>query len=256
MDKKQFVNSINVEDKTVLSSIYDKMILCDKTGKTVYGNEFYPPIIWNQINDLSSEFEFNVYNFGIFEEAERRILVFSNFEVYDYPVNLIKISYNSKFSKLGHRDFLGALMSLGVKREKFGDMIVKDDSCYIAAFADICDVVKNNLVSIGKCSCRVEILDFHISDVPKVEFQEVVINTNSLRLDCICAAICNISRSKADEIIASGKALVNYNEVKEKDRHIELQSIITFRGYGKYKLDKIIGETQRGRIKVVIKKYI
>lgn len=256
MDKKQFINSINVEDKTVLSSIYDKMNLCEKVGKTVYGNEFYPPIIWNQISDLSREFDFNVYSFGIFEEAERRILVFSNSEVYDYPVKLIKINYNSKFSKLGHRDFLGALMSLGIKREKFGDMIVKDDSCYIAAFTDICDVVKNSLVSIGKCSCKVEILDFNISDIPKVEFHEVAINTNSLRLDCICAAICNISRSKADEIIASGKALVNYNEVKEKDKHIEPQSIITFRGYGKYKLDKIIGETQKGRIKVVIKKYI
>jgi RNA-binding protein YlmH len=256
MDKKQFINSINVEDKTLLSSIYDKMYLCEKTGKTVFGNDFYPPIIWSKIINISKEFDFNVFSFGIFDEAERRILAFSDAEVYDYPIKLLKITYNSKFSKLEHRDFLGALMSIGIKREKFGDIIVKDDSCYIASFSDICDTIENSLTSIGKCSCKVEILDYDVSDIPKTQFQEMTINTNSLRLDCICASICNISRSKADDIIASGKALVNYSEAKEKDKHIEPQSIITFRGYGKYKLDKIIGETQRGRIKVVIKKYI
>lgn len=256
MDKKQFINSINIEDKTLLSSIYDKMHLCEKTGKTIFGNDFYAPLIWSKIINISKEFDFNVFSFGIFDEAERRILVFSASEVYDYPVKLIKITYNSKFSKLEHRDFLGALMSIGIKREKFGDVIVKDDSCYIASFSDICHTAQNSLTSIGKCPCKVEILDYDICDIPKVQFQEVTINTNSLRLDCICAAICNISRNKADELIASGKVLINYSEAKEKDKHIELQSIITFRGYGKYKLDKIIGETQKGRIKVVIKKYI
>lgn len=256
MDKKMFTSSINFEDKTVLSSIYDKILLCEKTGKTIFANDFYPPMLWNRIIDLSKEFSFNIFSFGVFEEAERRILAFSDYEVYDYPVKLIKITYNSKFAKLEHRDFLGALMSIGIKREKFGDLIVKNESCYIAAFTEICDTVKNNLTSIGRCSCKIEILDYDISDIPKAQFEELAINTNSLRLDCICAAICNISRNKADELIASGKALINYNEIKEKDKNLELGSIITFRGFGKYKLERIIGETQRGRIKAVIKKYV
>ena len=91
--------------------------------------------------------------------------------------------------------------------------------------------------------------------MPKPKFNEEIINIASLRLDSIVAKLSNTSRSKGLDLISSGKVLVDYKAIREKSLEIKMGSRLTIRGYGKYIVDSILGETKSGKKKVKIKKY-
>lgn len=256
MDKKAFINSINFEDKNILSNIYDKICLAEHINQTVFTTEFLPPNVWKTILEMKKNFDISIFTNGIFQDSERRLLAFSKDIPNEYPVKLLKIASSSRFDKLEHKDFLGALMGLGVKREKLGDLIVEEGSCYAAAYDDICEFVRLNLTSVGRSPCSVEV----IGDISNINVgykgELISINSTSLRIDCIVSEICNMSRAKAVDIIRAGKVLVDYCDVIEKDKQVDENSIITIRGYGKYKLLEQLGTTQKGRLRLSVLKYI
>lgn len=260
MNKKDFLASIPYEDKVALSNIYDKIALSIRIKRSLYLNEFYPPSIWKSLKDINNLLGCNISNFGIFEESDRRvisILTEDEFEdINEYPIELIRIKNKSAFSNLVHSDFLGALMSLGIKREKFGDLIVEDQSCYVPVCSEIAYYVKENLIKIGKSPCTVDILDIKKSIIPQYKFEEKYIIVTSMRADCVISALCNISRSACVDIINKGKVLVDYQRINNKNYCINEGTIITVRGYGKFKVLEPIGKTKRERDKIKIKKYI
>ncbi|MBV4415242.1 RNA-binding protein [Clostridium tyrobutyricum] len=257
MDKNSFIKRVDFNDESIISNIYNKIKLAKKTGIDVYTNEFYTPNIWNKIENMQSELGINVYSYGIFEDAERRMLLFSFYEdIKSYPLDLLRIQLNSKFSKPCHRDFLGALMSLGIKRQKFGDLILKkNEECYLACSSDISEYVTSNFTSVGKANCSLDILDLGISKIPNYNFNTLSLNVSSMRIDCIVSSLCNISRSKGEALVKKGKVQVDYFETLRKDKIIEDTSTVIVQGYGKFKLAGKIGNTGKGRIKLLIKKF-
>jgi RNA-binding protein YlmH len=256
MDKKNFSNSITFEDKNMLSNLYDKIMLAEKISRPVYTNEFFPPNVWKTIGDICRSFNINTYSNGIFDDSERRMMCFSIEEPDSYPIQLIRIENKSKFENLGHRDYLGAIMALGIKREKYGDLILDGDGCYAAVSEEISDYIIYNLSSIGRCPCKVEIIENYIAQGLGAKFENLIIHSTSMRLDCLIGSLCNLSRAKAVEIIQGGKVLIDYVEINEKDKMVQPGAVITIRGYGKFKLVEQLGSTQRGRLKLSIKKYI
>jgi RNA-binding protein YlmH len=256
MEKRFFLNSIDYEDKNALSNLYDKIQLAEKISKTVYTNEFYPPSVWKSITSMSRSLGISVYTNGIFEDSDRRMIAFTAEEADSYPITLMKIENKSRFHELQHRDYLGAIMSLGVKREKFGDMILKDNSCYAAVCEDISDYIRDNLDYIGKCPCIVELLqEFDVQNL-SAKYERIVVFSTSMRLDCVVSALTNVSRAGAVDLIHGGKILLDYAEVSEKDRIVQEDSVITIRGFGKFKVEEQVGATQKGRLKLSIKKYM
>jgi RNA-binding protein YlmH len=256
MDKKSFVNAINFEDKNLLSNLFDKIKLAEKISKPVFTCEFYPPNVWRTIKDMNKSFGINIYTYGIFEDCERQMLCFSTEEPVDYPIQLIKIENKSKFESLGHRDYLGAIMALGIKREKYGDLILVEDGCYAAVSKEASDYIIYNLGTIGRCPCRVKTIENFNAQSISAKFENLVIHSTSMRLDCVISSICNLSRAKAVDIIQGGKVLIDYVEMQEKDKIVENGAVITIRGYGKFKFVEQLGSTQRGRLKLSMKKYV
>lgn len=257
MDKNTFLSKFHFHNESEILSIYDKIILANKIHKNIFTSEFYPQNLWKTLEDFKGQVGINVYSYGIFENAERKILVFSQSEVLDYPVRLMRIKCNSKFVRLQHKDYLGALMALGIKRGKFGDLIVKENNeCYAAVHEDISDYVYMNLSSIGKCECNTTFLDTNITEIPDYDFKTFDINTSSLRIDCLLSSMCRISRSKSEELMKQGKVLLDYLPVTKKDKIInDSGCVITVRGYGKFKVVKKLGHTKRGGCKLHIKKF-
>ena len=257
MDKKKFLSSIICEDMSLISNIFNKMQIAEKTNKIIFTNEFLSPAIWNQILVICENYEIRPFTSGIFKDADRRMLAFSCEGVpTKYPINLLKISNKSKFARVDHKDYLGAIMSLGIKREKLGDLIIQDSVCYAPVCSDISNYIINNLDKVKNCPCSVTEHDYIAYDLPERKFQEKVIITTSFRLDGLVSAVCNISRSSSVDLISTGKILVNYFHCSKKDKVIENNDTLTIRGYGKFKIVEIIGSTQKGRLKVVIKQYI
>lgn len=254
--KSDFINKFCFCSKNDILPIYDKIVLAGKSHRVIYMPEFYTPNVWRTLNDLCEEIELNVCNYGIFKDAERRMLAFSEKPIEHYPVKLVEIQCTSKFTKLEHKDYLGSLMSLGIKREKFGDLILKKgDLCYLAICEDISDYVKMNLNSIGKCPCEVNEMDITTSEIPNYSFKTYVLSVSSLRIDCLVSSLCNLSRNKSEEVIKQGRVLLDYLPVGKRDKLINDYCVITIRGYGKFKIDGKTGLTGSGRCKLLVKKF-
>jgi len=257
MNKKEFINAIKY-DEMQIAKIFEKLNLCLKTGRTIFTDQFYSPNVWAVIEKMNLNCDMKSY--GIFEESERRIIVFQNSyeenHYIDYPIKMIKITNNSKFRELKHQDYLGALMSLGMKREKFGDLLVDGNFCYIAVFDEIIEYLENNLTQIGKNPCKIEIIEESEDKILTYKYEEDVIQVNSLRLDNIISQLINTSRSNSEKLLKNGTVLVDYIEVNQKSNEIKLPSTISIRGYGKYRIEEIIGQTKKGKEKIKIKKFI
>ncbi|MDP4177020.1 MAG: YlmH/Sll1252 family protein [Bacillota bacterium] len=256
MDKNKLMQNFSTAEQQYISCLYDKLYVSERTSRTVFTKEFYPPNIWRKFMNLSDNFDTEIYTYGIFHESERKVIAFSKTEPEEYPISMIKIKNKSKFNKLSHKDYLGAVMSLGIIREKYGDLIVEDDCCYIAVLNDIVDFLKINLDTIGNCPCEVDDFDYELNEIPQVKFESSVVISTSLRIDCIVSALTGISRKSSNDLISKGKVLIDYIETFEKNKVLRENSIITIRGYGKYIIINNLGLTSRGRIKLMIKKYI
>ncbi len=256
MDKKDFLNLIPYNDKVLLSNIYDKIISASRTGNTVFTNEFYTIPIWSSIEALKGEFDIEFKLSGVFQEAERRMLAFTNETDLSFPIKLIKIRNKSKFEVLEHRDYLGSIMSLGVIREKFGDLIIKDNVCFVPVSEDISGFIAASLDKIKRSPCSIEIISDTENIEASPEFEEKVVITTSMRLDCVVSSVCGLSRSKAEDLIRGKKVFLDSGEITERARIVKNNNILTVRGFGKYKVIEEAGKTAKDRIKLLAKKYI
>ena len=254
MDKKTIIKYFGEDDKADVLNLYEKYKLSSNRDIPLFGNSFYPPNVWKFFEETLGTKDFNVNTYGFFKEAERRMISFNNIYDIEFPIKVIKIENSSKFSSLTHRDYLGAILSLGINRNKIGDLLVKDNICYVPICEEIDAFIMSNLTSIGKCPCKVTIVEESFSP-PNPEFKEEVVLVQSLRVDSIVAKLTKLSRSKSQAIIEEGKVLIDYNRIKDKSKEVAKGERITIRGLGKFILGDIIGSSKSGKFKVVIKKY-
>lgn len=209
--------------------------------------------------------------YGGFSDCERNILGFFPGEVYARPENSEQISEfkemfdiacvqicGSGFVNIGHRDVLGSLMSLGIKRETIGDIVVADDkkTAYVSVMQNVAEYIKMNLERVARDKVKISYVDF--GDVPQKEhrFSDLAFTVSSLRLDAIASGFLNVSRDKTKKLIVSGKVSVNHTECTSVDKSISEGDTITVKGFGKYVVDAYLGQTNKNRYRVVVRKYL
>lgn len=254
MDKKTVLMNFEEDEKNDVLNLYEKYKLAYDKDITVFGNDFYTPNIWRFFQESFNNDTFKVDSYGGFKDCERRMISFNNIYNVSYPIKVLKIESTSKFDNLCHKDYLGAVLALGIRRNKIGDLLLKEDVCYLTVCEEIEEFLINNLNSIGKSPCRVTIVENNFEElVPN--FKEEIILVQSLRIDSIVSKLIRASRSKAQAIIEEGMVLLDYNKVKDKSREVKVEERITIRGNGKYILDKVIGNSKSGKFKVLVKKY-
>ncbi len=255
VNKEYILKNFSEDDVNEAIKIYENYKLAFEKDITIFSNSFCPPNIWSFFQENCQNSDFKIVTNGLFEEAERRVIAFNNKYNIDYPIEALKIRNKSNFSNLRHKDYLGAILSLGIDRNKIGDVVVKDDRAYVPVMEDISSYILNNLASIGKSPVEISIL-YDLVDLPSIDFDEISINVQSLRLDSVVAKLANISRSKAIELLDSSKVLVNYVKSKDKSQELLKGTRLTIRGNGKYIVGDIIGETRSGKQRIIVKKYV
>lgn len=253
MDKESFFNMFFDQDETALYSIFNDIISAESSNYPILSKDFLTPDIWGTIIDRKNKLGINVRTYGVFEESERRVLIFNAKE--NFGVDLVKIENKNKFVSLYHKDYLGGVLSLGIKREKLGDFILKDNICYFPCKEEISEYLLSNIKTIGNSKVKVSLIDKEAINLISINYDDIVIEVPSLRLDSIVSGITKLSRSNGVNLIKRGSVLYNYSETDDKSRIISLNSVITIRGYGKYKIADEIGKTKKGNIKIYIKKY-
>ncbi len=193
--------------------------------------------------------------------AIRKIAVFGSEEELGYPfetpVKVIHIEpVSEKFAEeLSHRDYLGALMNLGIDRSTTGDIIVKGKEAWLFCLESISQYIIENLDKVRKTSVRCTEVS---SDIPQIapEFQEIKVNVAAERIDAVTAAILNLSRSKAQALIKLERVFINENLVKNGGAVLKEGDVIVIRGFGKFIYGGIESRTRKDRLFVGVRKYI
>ena len=239
-------------DNNVLtkSKIIDKIKIYEKTGEIQVTN-FLDPLDIIECASIYNKFPFCLC--GGKEDAERKRLVIgtdSLEEAKDY-ISIIKVK---SIKKLGHRDVLGSVLGLGLKRDVVGDILINDTISYIFANQEIANYIKNNLKQIGREKVEIEIVSIEeVEDVSeKFEIQNITLS--SLRVDSAISECYGVSRAISSKLIEAEKVKLNYKSITNSAKAIKEGDLISVRGYGRFVIEEVIGETRKGRIRIQIKK--
>ncbi|TYR77597.1 RNA-binding protein [Rossellomorea vietnamensis] len=168
----------------------------------------------------------------------------------DYAVTLYEIEYPKKFVTLEHRQILGSLMSLGLKREKFGDILMDGDRIQLMTASEIGDYVDMNFNEAGRSKIALQKVPFENMITSSEEWREVITTASSLRLDVILSALYNISRQKVQTLITGGAVKVNWRVIEAAAFEVGEGDVFSMRGFGRSKLLSIEGKTKKDKIRI------
>ncbi len=194
---------------------------------------------------------------GGYSKAERKIMImypdFLDILEKDIPLRVVNID---GLKNCSHRDVLGAIMSLGIKRKKIGDIIVNDDLIQIIVDENISTYIKVNLTKIGKFNIEPYTSNLDTIIPPKETYIIITSTVQSLRLDSVSASGFKESRSNIVSAIRKNKFKVNYMPVNSPSFLLTEGDMISYSGKGRVVFHELVGTTKKDRIKIIIKKII
>lgn len=173
----------------------------------------------------------------------------------DDPLALIKISVPKGSRSLTHRDYLGSLLALGIKREMVGDILVRDDGADIIVLREMAEFIALNYDKAGRTSLTVNVSPICDLDLGEVKIEEKTDTVASLRLDNMISSVFGLSRAKAAEAIRGGIVFVNGIEALKVDRIVCEGDKLVFRGRGKAVFTEIGGQSRKDRTFVKFNVY-
>ena len=250
----------NSADRMLLAKIWDKI----STGlrRNIPANTgFLSPRELEMARLLLGEPE-GLHRFGGWPEAERRMLVYlpdyldeSSLMEEDSPLACLRATYFEGDS-LSHRDFLGALMGAGVARETVGDICVDKGSCDFFVTREIAPWLLQSFSSAGRTKFRLQEVPLGDAHIPQPELKIIKDTLASPRLDAVISSGFRIGRGAASDYVAAGRAAVNGLPCTKSDKPVAQGDTVSVRGLGKIRLAQINGQTKKGRISVVIERYV
>lgn len=256
------------EDRLLVSKLLDKIEFVEKKNN-VENTDFLDIHQRGILEKVLKTIKYKNYIiYGGYENAERTMIILypekletvfeNNYFDYNNIIQIIRIILpNEMRGKYNHRDYLGAVVKGGIKREKVGDIIVSLDGADIITTKEIVEYLKTSLSELTRFSkCKFEIQKIEELNIapPKIEIMNIIIP--SMRMDSIVSEIIRTSRSKAMEFINSERVFINSELVTKNAKTLKENDMITVRGKGRFKISKILNSTKKGNLVVEIEKYV
>ena len=197
-----------------------------------------------------------LYSSGKIINSDRKRFIISPYDNsnLDFKINIFKIKYNVKYYDINHRNVLGSLMSLGIKRECIGDIVINNNDIYFAATNEITPFLFEEFKFVGKAPIELEKINYDVENIIKYEYKTYFVA--SIRLDSIIADGFNISRSIAQEMIMEGLCYINHILCQNVSHIVKQNDVISLRHKGKIILSEIGGKSKSGRIAIIIGRRI
>lgn len=218
----------------------------------------------NELNILhttpKNQFLSQYKTYGGYDFSERQMAAFlpdALYYDYDYPIQIIEISpVNKRFAEeLNHRDYLGAVMNLGIERCKIGDIIAEDEKAFLFVKEEMADYIADHLTQIRHTSVKTAFVpEFHADYEPR--YEEIKGTVPSIRLDTVLSLAYPVSRSKLTAQIEAGKVFVNGKLITSNGYRLKENDIISVRKMGRISYRGILSETKKSRFMISIRKYI
>ena len=250
------------DDKMLLASAEDKYRQCAEQYRVTYTNFLdlrQRSLIekhWREMNKAGGDVRLEFY--GGYDDAERTVAVFlpDYADVSDCALCVIRIKIPAGGRKLTHRDYLGSLTGLGLKREMTGDILTVENGADIIVLEEVRDFILMNYSKAGRTSFEptvVELAELHIPETKTVMGRDTVA---SLRLDNVISSAFQLSRAKAADAIRAGIVFVNSMQCEKPDMQVEEGAKLVLRGKGKAYLREVGGKTRKDRITIIIERYM
>lgn len=208
---------------------------------------------------IGAEPEVRLEFFGGISESERKRAIISP-DYYqpkedDFQIGLLQIDYPKKFITIEHPQVLGSIMSLGLKRSKFGDILISGDTVQFLVAEEVRDYVMLHLTSIGRASIKLKDLPLNEALTPSEMWHEMMTTVTSLRLDTVLSSIYNLSRQKSQDAIKQGLVRLNWTTIQNTALQCGVGDIISLRGYGRAKIINIEGKTKKDRWRIIAARH-
>lgn len=207
--------------------------------------------------------------FGGYDDAERTVCVFlpdyfgeDDFPAYffenedDSPLVAVRCKYPKDAPALTHRDFLGSLMALGIKRETVGDILVSERSADIFTLPQIAKCLLQDFNRAGRVSVSVSEISLRDVKIPAQRVESRRDTVASLRLDAVVSAVFSLSRGKAEEAIIAGLVFCNDVKTLKSDAKVCEGDKIVLRGSGKAMITSVGGFSKKGRTVILFDRYL
>jgi len=247
------------DDRFLFSKIYDRLVSAEQRNIPAF-TAFLSPR--EQVLTRKMLPGMDLIFWGGHSEAERAVCgwlpeylddAFLTEE--DGPIAAVRAVYYERDS-LTHRDFLGALMGCGIKRETVGDIFVGEGQCDFLVTKEILPYVLQNFLSAGRTKLHVEQIPLSQLCVPVKTVKEIRDTVSSLRLDSIVGSGFGMARGKASALIAAGKVSLNDLPCMKGDKLLQEGDKVSARGFGKVVLQSVGGRTKKDRISIVMERYL
>lgn len=193
--------------------------------------------------------------------AERNMILFlpdylaeENIEADDLPFGAVRVTWGRE-NHLTHRDILGSLMALGVKREALGDLLVGESSCDVLVLRDCLPFLLTNWEGAGRIGLHPQEIPLDAIAAPVLDGEELRDTVATLRLDAVLGSGFSLSRSQAAALITSGKVSQNGRECVKPDRQVAPGDTLSVRGYGRLIIKEAGGLSKKGRIRITMEKF-
>ena len=248
------------DDKVLLAKVWDKI----NTGirKNIRANTGFLSLRELEMTRYLFGDMDGLYAFGGYADAERKMLVYlpdyldaQALTDADSPLVCLRATFYDADTP-SHRDFLGGLMGIGIARQTVGDICVGKGYCDFFVTAEIVPYILQNFTGAGRTRLQMEQIPFDQVSVPEPETKQIRDTVASLRLDSIISSGFRVGRSVASGYVLSGRAAIDGLPCEKPDKPVAQGANISVRGLSKIRLTAINGETKKGRISVVIDRYV
>ena len=247
----------DLDTKQTIKSFYDSLFVVMEKN-IPYCTDFMSPIEIKYAISLMKTFGFDRYLvYPSLKECERNVLlIFGEYHEPDPEEYIKTLSFEIPDKDIVHRDVLGSLLSLGISRSKVGDILFTKTNVVLFIRNTIENYILNNFFKVRNQNISIEeISDFDFKEVEQNYVKETMV-VSSLRLDTICSGLMKSSRKKASDKITKGEVKLNYVEEKSIHQLVEDFSVISIRGYGRYRFLEPLSRTKKDNYVVEFLKYI
>ena len=259
--KTDILSKLKLYNPDQLPKLKRVVDLCEQAEKSydVVSSDFLSPDLDVFMPSILFHYRDLAYTLdGGYDDAEYKILsVYPDYMIdVTSDIKIVDVTYLPKYGEIAHRDVLGAVLGLGLKREVIGDILLEEGHVQIVTSDSIATFLSTHLSKIGRITGSVSIVEKDML-IEKIESFKMISSTvKSLRLDSVISSGHNISRSKAVDYIKAERVKLNHNYCNQSSKELNEGDLISIKGLGRIRLIAVNGQSKKDRYRIEIKKYI
>ena len=255
MDRERLLSHLEGDERLEMARVIDGAERALERTEPVWTDFFDPRLRELAIEILRQAPEVRALSYGGHRKAERQRLVlipsFYLTESIEPELEFFRIRPD-KPTKLSHRDVLGSVIGLGIRREKIGDILIADQEAQIVVAGEVAPAISQGLMEVGRTKVQVEAIDPEELAIAPERVKEIRTTVSSLRLDAVASLGYGVSRTRMAREIKGERLKINWQTIKDPDHAVRVGDILSMRGRGRVVVYEITGKSKKGRIGLIL----